>query len=153
MTYSDSIDVEASPEVVFATIADLPAMGKLSPENTGGEWMGTATGPGIGVRFKGTNRRHDEKWSTTARITRYDPPTTFVFEVTFGPFRVAHWGYEIQSTPNGCRVVETWKDRRNWLVRRPDSKKGFDRAEYTKESIRTTLERLKKTCETSKDAG
>jgi hypothetical protein len=75
-----------------------------------------------------------------------------VFEVTFGPFRVAHWGYEIESTLAGCRVVESWKDRRNWLVRRSDKKKGFDRAEYTKESIRTTLERLKTTCEAASAA-
>ena len=152
MTYSDSIDIAASPETVYATITDLPAMGRLSPENTGGEWMGTATGPGIGAKFKGTNRRDNDRWSTTARITRYEPPTSFVFEVTFGPFRVAHWGYEIQATPGGCRVVESWKDRRNGLVRRSDKKKDFDRAEFTKESIRTTLERLKSMCETSSDA-
>jgi len=48
--------------------------------------------------------------------------------------------------------VESWKDRRNWLVRRSDKKKGFDRAEYTKESIRTTLERLKTTCEAASAA-
>ncbi|MFZ1062874.1 MAG: SRPBCC family protein [Acidimicrobiales bacterium] len=153
MTYSDAIDIAAKPEVVFATIADLPSMGRLSPENTGGEWMGGATGPGIGAKFKGTNRRESERWSTTARITRYEPPTSFVFEVTFGPLRVAHWGYEIQPTPGGCRVVESWQDRRNWLVRRPDKKKGFDRAQFTKESIRTTLERLKATCEASSSAG
>ena len=153
MTYSDAIDIEASPEAVFAVVADLPAMGRLSPENTGGEWMGAASGPTLGAKFKGTNRRDSEKWTTTARVTRFEPPTSFGFEVTFGPFRVAHWGYEIQSTPHGCRVVETWKDRRNWLVRRPDKKKGFDRALFTRESIRTTLERLKTTCETSTSAG
>lgn len=153
MTYSDSIDIEASPEVVFATISNLPEMGRLSPENTGGAWMGSASGPGIGAKFRGTNQRESDTWSTTARITRYEPPTTFVFEVTFGPFRVAHWGYEIQATPAGCRVVETWRDRRNWLVRRPDAKNGFDRAQFTKESIRTTLERLKKHCESTGSAG
>jgi hypothetical protein len=153
MTYSDSIDIEASPDLVFATVTDLPAMGSLSPENTGGEWMGTATGPAIGAKFKGTNRRDSEKWSTVARVTRYDPPTVFAFEVTFGPFRVAHWAYEIQATPYGCRVVETWKDRRNWIARRPDKKKQFNRSEFTKESIRTTLERLKKVCETPGSAG
>jgi hypothetical protein len=153
VTYSDSIDIEASPELVFATIADLPAMGRLSPENTGGEWMGGANGPAIGAKFKGTNRRDGEKWSTISRVTRYEPPSSFVFEVTFGPFRVARWSYEIQTTPHGCRVVESWKDQRNRLVRRPDKKKGFDRAQFNKESIRTTLERLKTTCETPRSVG
>jgi hypothetical protein len=150
LTYSDSIDIEAPAQRVFDVVTDLPAMGRLSLENTGGEWLGSVRGPGIGAKFKGTNARGADRWATTARITRFEPPAYFSFEVTYGPFRVAHWRYEIESTPSGCRVVETWKDRRNWLVRRPDKKKGFDRADFTKVSIRTTLERLKSMCESSR---
>jgi hypothetical protein len=149
VTYSDSIDIEANAQRVFDVVTDLPSMGRLSLENTGGSWIGTATGPGVGVKFKGTNARGQDRWATTARITRFEPPRNFTFDVTFGPFRVARWRYEIEPTLSGCRVVETWKDRRNWLARRPDKKKGFDRAEFTKLSIRTTLERLKDVCESS----
>jgi hypothetical protein len=43
MSYSDSIDIECAPEEVFKVVTDLPNMGRLSPENTGGEWIGGAT--------------------------------------------------------------------------------------------------------------
>jgi len=148
MDYSDSIDIAATPEVVFATITNLPQMGRLSPENTGGKWLAPATGPALGAKFKGTNARGSDTWSTTARITIYEPSSRFVFHVTYGPFRVAKWEYAIEPTPQGCRVIEGWTEQRNALVRRSDKKSGFDRAAYTKLSIRTTLEALKELCET-----
>ncbi len=147
MDYSDSIDIAATPEVVFATIANLPEMGRLSPENTGGQWLSPATGPALGAKFKGTNARGSDTWSTTARITTYEPSSHFAFHVTYGPFRVAKWEYTIEPTPGGCRVIEGWTEQRNVLVRRSDKKSGFNRAEYTKLSIRTTLETLKELCE------
>lgn len=147
MDYSDSIDIVATPELVFATIANLPEMGRLSPENTGGQWLSSATGPALGAKFKGTNARGSDTWSTTARITTYEPSSHFSFHVTYGPFRVAKWEYAIEPTTQGCRVIESWTEQRNALVRRSDKKSGFDRAEYTKRSIRTTLEALKELCE------
>ncbi|MBW4077038.1 MAG: SRPBCC family protein [Acidobacteria bacterium] len=147
MDYSDSIDIAASPEVLFATISDLPSMGRLSPENTGGEWLGGATGPALGAKFKGTNARNGATWSTTARVTTYESPSRFAFNVTYGPFRVAKWEYTIEATLEGCRVIEGWTEQRNAFVRRSDKKDGFDRAQFTKESIRATLAALKKICE------
>lgn len=147
MDYSDSVEIAATPDVVFATITNLPEMGRLSPENTGGEWLAPSSGPAIGAKFKGTNARGGDTWSTTARVTTYDPPTHFVFHVTYGPFRVAKWEYVITATPGGCRVIESWTEQRNALVRRADMKNSFDRAEYTKHSIRSTLEALKLLCE------
>lgn len=147
MDYSDSIDIAASPEVVFATIVNLPEMGRLSPENTGGQWLSPSTGPALGARFKGTNARGGSTWSTTARVTTYESSSHFSFHVTYGPFRVAKWEYVIEPTPQGCRVIEGWSEQRNALVRRSDKKSGFDRVEYTKISIRTTLASLKAICE------
>ncbi|MHB1250902.1 MAG: SRPBCC family protein [Acidimicrobiales bacterium] len=148
MDYSDSIEIAAPAALVFATISDLPAMGRLSPENTGGEWLGGATGPALGAKFKGNNARNGATWSTTARVTSYEPPSRFAFNVTYGPFRVAKWEYTIEPTLEGCRVIEGCNEQRNALVRRADKKEGFDRAQFTKESIRATLAALKEICET-----
>lgn len=52
MDYSDSIEISVPSQVAFAAIADLPAMGRRSPENTGGEWL-NASGPAPGARFRG----------------------------------------------------------------------------------------------------
>ena len=42
---SRSIDVDAPPARVWDLVSDLPGMGRLSPENAGGSWLGGATGP------------------------------------------------------------------------------------------------------------
>jgi len=145
MSYSDSIDIECSPDAAFAVVTDLPHMDRLSPENTGGEWIGA--GPRDGARFKGTNARERDSWFTIAKVVTYDPPHRFAFNVKFKMFNIARWEFLVEPAPGGCRVTETWTDRRNALVRKQGDSDGFIRAEYTKVSIRTTLERLKKFCE------
>jgi hypothetical protein len=147
MSYSDSIDIECTPDAAFAVVTDLPRMDRLSPENTGGEWIDGATGPKVGAKFKGTNARDKDSWYTIAKVVTYDPPSRFEFKVTFKIFNIARWGFSIEPAPGGCRVTETWTDRRNALVRKQGDVDGFNRAEFTKDSIRTTLERLKKLCE------
>jgi Polyketide cyclase / dehydrase and lipid transport len=144
MKHSDAIDIDAPPEAAFAALSDLADMGRRSPENTGGVWLGGATGPGPGVRFRGTNAHGDDEWATVATITDFVPPRLFAFDVTYGKLKVSRWVFEIESTPTGCRVSEHWTDRRGALLKRHAEKNDdYDRVEYTRESIRTTLERLK----------
>jgi hypothetical protein len=149
MDYSDSIDIAVSPDVAFAAVSDLCAMGRFSPENTGGEWMDGAKGPALGASFKGSNTRESSTWWTVAKVTSFNPPVSFAFEVTYKVFKIARWEYSIEVTPTGCRVSESWTDRRNALMRRSGDGDGFTRAEYTKDSIRTTLEQLKRELEAS----
>ena len=148
MDYSDSIVIAASPESVFTVISDLPGMGRWSLENTGGEWLGVE-GPCAGAKFKGTNSRDGDTWSTTAKVLTYDPPTSFIFDVTWHNFRISRWEFRVESAPGGCRVTESWTDRRNALLRRDGDSDGFSRSEFTKESIHTTLVRLKEHCEST----
>lgn len=149
MDYSDSIDIAVAPATAFAAVTDLCAMGRFSPENTGGEWVDGAKGPALGASFKGNNARDSSSWTTVAKVTSYEPPTSFAFEVTFKVFKIARWEYSIEATPTGCRVIESWTDRRNALMRRSGDSDGFTRAEFTKDSIRTTLEQLKRELEAS----
>ena len=108
-------------------------MDRLSPENTGGEWIGGATGPKVGAKFKGTNARDKDSWYTIAKVVTYDPPRRFAFKVTFKVFNIARWEFAIEPAPGGCRVTETWTDRRNALVRKQGDADGFNRAEFTKD--------------------
>ena len=147
MDYSDSIEIAVAPEVAFAAIADLTAMGRRSPENTGGEWLAPARGPARGAKFKGTNAHGSQTWTTTAVVSVYEPPRRFAFEVKFGIVRISRWAFEVEATKLGCRVVETWSDQRNVIVRRRGDKDGFRRSEFTKVSIRTTLENLQRELE------
>jgi hypothetical protein len=147
MDHSDSIDIAAAPAQAFALLADLPGMGRLSPENTGGAWIGGATGPHVGARFRGTNSRGDDSWSTVARVTAYEAPRDFAFEVTWHRFRISRWEFCVEETSSGCRVTEKWTDRRNALMRKEGDSGDFKREEFTVHSVRTTLERLKGLCE------
>jgi hypothetical protein len=149
MNLSDSIDIAAPSERAFSLLSDLPGMGRLSPENTGGTWLDGATGPRVGVRFKGTNSRDDDSWSTVAKVTRCDPPKDFAFDITWHRFRISRWEFSVEPTETGCRVTETWTDRRNALIRKEGDSEDFKRAEFTVHSIRTTLESLKRLCEAS----
>jgi hypothetical protein len=148
MSYSDSIDIETTPERVFAVITDLPGMGELSPENDGGQWMNGLTSARAGAKFKGDNSRKGAKWTTVATVKVYDPPKSFSFDVSWHRLPIARWRFDVEIAPGGCRVTETWTDRRNALLRKQGDSDGFVRTEFTKDSIRQTLEKLKVHCET-----
>jgi hypothetical protein len=146
-TVSDSIDINAPAQVVFDLISRLERMGEISPEATGGTWLKSATGPAVGAKFKGSNTHGKMTWNTTSTVVVCDAPRSFAFEVTFGPAKVARWQYDIASTDTGCRVTETWIDRRSSLSKRFAKTPAGDRDEYTPKSIRETLENLKRRVE------
>jgi ribosome-associated toxin RatA of RatAB toxin-antitoxin module len=143
---SRTVEIAATPERVFDLVSHLERMGEFSPENTGGAWIRGSKGPQLGARFRGTNARGGQRWSTLATVTTYLPPTSFTFEVTAGPFKVASWRFEIVATTNGCHVTESAIDRRGRFVRLFE-KGGDDRASFTGVSIEQTLAALKAACE------
>ena len=101
----------------------------------------------MGAKFKGDNARAGDKWTTVATVKVYDPPTSFIFDISWHRLPIARWESHEEVAPWGCRVTETWKDRRNALLRKQGDSDGFVRAEFTKDSIRQTLEKLKVHCE------
>lgn len=146
---SVTVHVEAPPEAVYALVSDLPRMGEWSPENTGGKWLGGATGPAVGARFKGTNRNGARRWSTIATVVEATPGQAFAFDVSAVGLAVARWSYRIEPSGSGCDVTETWTDERNKLM---DVVGGLgsgvkDRTSFTRTSIQTTLANLKSAAE------
>lgn len=144
-TLSRSTSVEAPPQRVWDLVTDLPRMGEFSPENVGGSWVGAAPGPALGAVFRGRNRRGAHRWSTRCTVTRCEPGRAFAFAVSSLGLPVAEWAYELEPTPEGCRLTETWTDRRGALVTaagRLISGVG-DRAGFTATSIEQTLARVK----------
>jgi hypothetical protein len=149
LSVSRSIDIDAAPERVFALVSDLPGMGKLSPENTGGHWRGGAAGPAVGATFRGSNRNGWRRWTTVVRVTSFDPPTRFAFDVGSLGLAVSRWTYDVAPRPGGCTVTETWEDRRG---RAMDvigllASGVSDRTAYTAQSIEHTLAALKRAAE------
>ena len=149
LTVSRTVDIDAPPERVFALVSDLPRMGELSPENTGGRWLAGATGPAVGVRFRGSNRQGWRRWSTVVRVVIHEPPRRFAFDVDSLGLGVSRWSYDITERPGGCTVTESWTDRRG----RAMDVIGLlasgvrDRPDYTARSIEQTLAALKRRAE------
>lgn len=148
-TLSRSTTVAASPQRVWELVSDLPRMGEFSPENAGGSWVGGATGPAVGAVFRGRNRRGLHRWSTRCTVTRCEPGRAFAFAVSSTGMPVADWAYELQETADGCRLTETWTDRRGTLITVAGRLVSgvADRSEFTVRSIEQTLARVKERAE------
>ena len=148
-TISRSIDVAAPAERVWELVSDLPRMGEYSPENRGGSWSGGATGPALGAVFRGRNRSGRRSWSTRSEVVRCERGRAFAFAVSAVGMPVAQWSYELEPTRDGCRLTETWTDRRGPLmVRLGKLTTGVaDRAGFTAQSIEQTLARVKERAE------
>ena len=148
-TIAHSVEIAAPAERVWELVSDLPGMGAFSPENTGGRWTGGASGPAVGARFRGTNAAGRRRWSTSCTVTRCVPGEAFAFAVTAGPLPVAQWSYDLEPTEGGCRLTETWEDRRGVLLTRLGAAlTGVqDRTAFTVRSLEQTLEAVKRAAE------
>lgn len=120
-----TIEVAAPAEQLWAMVTDITRMGEWSPENVGGEWLDGATGPAVGARFKGHNRRGKTKWSTTCEVTEAEPGRSFVF-VTGGTAKPdTWWRYRFEPVAGGAatRVTESFEMRKpvvgfsKWLTK------------------------------------
>lgn len=148
---SVTADIAAPAELVWSMVSDVTRMGEWSPENESAEWLGGATGPQPGAKFRGTNRNGKKKWDTVAKIADADPGRRLSFHVTAAGLKVAEWRYELEPTSGGCRITETWIDERGRVAKllgKPVS--GVDdRAPHNRLGMEQTLERLKAAAEST----
>jgi len=144
-----SRDIAASPSDVYNAIADVTRMGEWSPECHTCEWIDGATEAAVGAKFQGENANNGAEWSIENTVTAADPGRHFAFDCSVPGLTFASWGYTIEPTENGCRVSETWKDHRDDERAAKPSISGVDnRAEFNRQSMETTLERLAAALET-----
>jgi hypothetical protein len=143
-----SIEVAAPADRVWQLVSDLPGMGSFSPENRGGRWV-QGSGPSVGSVFVGSNGRGARRWSTRCTVTRSEPGRSFAFDVASVGMPVARWSYELEPGGSGCRLSETWEDRRGGLMRRLGVLVTgvSDRAAFTATSIEHTLAQVKSAAE------
>ena len=146
---SRSIEVAAPADRVWELVSDLPGMGRFSPENAGGSWLAGAAGPGVGVAFRGRNRSGLRRWSTRSTVTACTPGRVFAFDVTAVGLPAAVWSYTVEPTEAGCRLTETWEDRRGALLSRLGGLATgvSDRTAFTAASIEHTLNLVKEQAE------
>ena len=143
---SGKIEIGAAPEVLYALVSDPEKMAALAEEYDGHRWVGAATGPVVGARFRGRNRRGFRRWSTLSTITDADPGRRFGWEVTsVAGLPVAHWQYDFEPSGDGCLVTESMWERRPAWFRIPTSTVTgvWDRTSANRANIEATLARLK----------
>jgi uncharacterized protein YndB with AHSA1/START domain len=141
---SVSQEIAASPAHVWEMVSDVTRMGEWSPENVGGVWLGDATAPQPGAKFRGTNRIRRRKWKTVGTVVDADPGRRFSFRVATMGIKVAEWSYTFEPTATGCRVTETWTDQRPGFFK-PIAHLATgvgDRASHNRSGMTQTLERL-----------
>jgi uncharacterized protein YndB with AHSA1/START domain len=112
-----SIVTDAPALRVWELVADVTRMGQWSPETTSCRWVGGASRPEVGARFRGANRRGWHRWTTSCRVVSSVPGERFVFDVTLFGMPVAEWGFTMSPQGDQTRVDEWFVDRRSPLVR------------------------------------
>jgi hypothetical protein len=145
------IAVNATPARVYALVSDPGALAEAATEYAGHRWLGGATAPAVGARYRGANRRGGRKWSTTVTITAAEEGRRFAFSVALGPIPVSRWEYVIEPSGEGCVVTESaWDRRPRWFAPLTVPATGVkDRAVTNRANIEQTLARVKELAEAS----
>lgn len=152
-----SVVVHASPERVWDLVTDVTRTGEWSPENVGAVWLDGATGPAVGARFKGTNRRGKTKWSSTCEITVADPGREFAFATNSAAKPDTVWRYVLEPLGDGeTRVTESFQLARGlgigsrFITRITTGVR--DRRADLEDNVRQSLARIKEIVESDRSA-
>jgi hypothetical protein len=146
-----TLHIDASPTVVWGLITDITEMGTYSPEVVEAEWIGDASGPAVGARYRGHVKRN-ENWPflywTTCEITECEPEKVFEFAVMMRDRPVNTWRYEFRATDDGgTDVTESFDLGDNLFTRAWRPLGGFLRERRNQRDMLRTLERVKAVAE------
>src|SRR5882757_8648879 len=91
---SSSVQINATPAIVYGLITDLEAMSQIAEETTIMRWQGS-TAAETGAVFKGTNRNGWRRWTTKCKVTDADADSRFAFNVSHTGVPISRWQYDI----------------------------------------------------------
>lgn len=150
---SVSMDIGAPPDHVYQLVSDISRMGEWSPECRHCEWVGGATGPVVGARFRGRNKgRRGPSWVTKPVVTVAEPGREFAFNRSGPGIGSYTWRYVFEPTPTGTRVTESYDVERPlpkpmvWLTEKWVG--SSDRDADLRDGMKITLSRIKAAAET-----
>jgi len=145
-TAESSIDVDASPDAVWATVADVTRTPEWSPVCHRCEWIDGDHEPVVGARFRGHNRLNGARWSRDCVVTAAEPGRVFGFSSLFKGQESTRWQYRLEPAGSGTRLSEAYEivlipPWLRVLRRLPGVVAKSERD--TRSNISTSLERLK----------
>jgi hypothetical protein len=151
---SVSIDIAASPEVVYDLVSDIGRMGDWSPECYQCAWTKGATGPAVGARFKAKNKGgRGPSWFNTPVVTVADRGQAFAFNRSGPGIGSYTWRYTMEPTAGGTKLVESFEAERplgsamSWFTMKWTGSE--DRDADLHEGMLTTLSRIKAAAESA----
>ena len=137
--------IDATPQKVWALLADLEQMGKWSTECYRVQWLNGASSPATpGARFQGWNRFGWMRWSMTCQVTTAEPGRELAFSTIQRERELVRWRYRLEPAGDGTDVVESFQVI--WLpfnARLAEDLLMRDRDRRREEAMRTTLNRIK----------
>ena len=143
-----SLKVSARPEDVYAAVADVTRMPKLSPELRDCQWLDGATEPAVGVRFAARNKvKRGPSWVNKPVITDLEPGRKITWARTEPFAGTVEWSYRFEPSDGGTLVTESYRvtkpiSRLGWLIIGTMSATD-DRQAQLREGMQQTLQRLK----------
>ena len=142
-----TVNIAATPEQVWDLVSDITKIGRYSPETFEGEWLDGATGPAVGVRFRGHVKRNEKGpiyWATCV-ITECEPDREFGF--TVGPSiekGLNNWRYELAANADGTTdVTESFRLKETLPLKLYWTLLGWARGKTNRDGMRRTLEAMK----------
>jgi hypothetical protein len=145
--FESSVEIDATPEQLYALVSDLPRMGEWSPECTHVTWSSGTTYAVPGARFIGHNQVGVFRWFTQGVVVDASPGSRFSFRIHFGPMPISFWSYDLAAGPAGCVVTESWTDLRPKAYSYPARLIFGSRTARNRAGIRHTLQALKSSAE------
>ena len=146
MHASATLHINATPLAVWTLVSDITQMGKYSPEVFEAEWLNGATGPALGVRYRGHVKRNEigPTYWTTCEITECTPGEVFEFAVVMKDKPVNTWRYEFASSVNGgTDVTESFRLPDNIFTKLWRPLGGILRERRNQRDMLRTLEKVK----------
>ena len=142
----------ASADRIWDLVTDITRVGEFSPETFEAEWLGGASRPEMGARFRGHVRRNGRGpvYWTVCTVVACDPGREFAFAVAGpGGVTLSTWRYQLEPRAAGTDVTESFEladrpvMRLYWMIA------GFARGPTNLDGMRLTLERIKAVTESA----
>jgi uncharacterized protein YndB with AHSA1/START domain len=139
--------VDAPPERVWELVGDPARIGDISPECHRVDWVGGATGPEPGARFKGHNRKGLLRWSTDGTVVEYDPQRAISWDVSLLGQPVARWGFRLVPEGGRTRIEQYWQDRRSPIANVVGRARAWDVPGANRRGMERTLDSVRRSVE------
>ena len=145
MRDSVTVHIKAPAERIWRLVSDVTNTKRFAAETFEAEWLDGATGPSVGVRFRGHVKRNGwgpVYWSVCT-IDACEPGREFGFTVGLAGRPANRWRYRFEPNGDGTDVTESFELQNTLPLRLYCALLGWARLKTNVENMRTTLQRMK----------